>query len=273
MWEPLTSFRLGGIRAERPASWTRSLLSIGAVVRWVGLAAGGIMGLIAPPHAPAVLAALILTVAAYNAWLMLAVRRAGDEALPRIAGTVTLLDEIGCLVFIALFANLPGGAQSSLYVPIVIEAVAYEGVAGAVKSVAVFIPGTVLLQVVWATFDHLPFSWIVIVVWSLIILVIATALAALERSMIAVTPVPGSKEDFIRNKGEPLAAVSQALRLSPRELEVLRLIADGYSNGMIASRLHISETTVKSYVETLRTRLGAKNRAEAVAAASRLSLL
>ena len=231
------------------------------------------MGLIAPPQAPALLAALIITVAAYNAALMLAARRAADEALPRIAGTVTLLDAIGCLVFIAMFANLPGGAQSSLYVPIVIEAVAYEGVAGAVKSVAVFIPGTILLEVVWATFYHLPFSWIVIVVWSVIILVIATAVAALERSMSAVAPVPGPQEELIRDKGDPVAAMTEPLHLSPREQEVLRLIADGYSNGMIASRLHISETTVKTYVETLRTRLGAKNRAEAVAAASRLSLL
>jgi DNA-binding NarL/FixJ family response regulator len=62
-------------------------------------------------------------------------------------------------------------------------------------------------------------------------------------------------------------------RLSPRELEVLQLVSEGYSNTMIATRLHLSDNTVKGYVEGLLTRLNARNRAEAVAAASRLKLL
>ncbi len=69
------------------------------------------------------------------------------------------------------------------------------------------------------------------------------------------------------------AATPPAVHFSPREQEVLRLVAQGYSNAMIASRLHLSENTVKTYVETLLTRLNARNRAEAVAAASRLNLL
>jgi DNA-binding NarL/FixJ family response regulator len=42
---------------------------------------------------------------------------------------------------------------------------------------------------------------------------------------------------------------------------------------MIASRLRISENTVKGYVESLLFHLNARNRAEAVAAAARLKLL
>jgi DNA-binding NarL/FixJ family response regulator len=42
---------------------------------------------------------------------------------------------------------------------------------------------------------------------------------------------------------------------------------------MIASQLHLSESTVKSYVEMLLNRLKVRNRSEAVAAASRLNLL
>ena len=49
--------------------------------------------------------------------------------------------------------------------------------------------------------------------------------------------------------------------------------AEGYSNTMIASRLNLSDNTVKSYVESLLTHLNARNRAEAVAAASRLKLI
>jgi len=64
-----------------------------------------------------------------------------------------------------------------------------------------------------------------------------------------------------------------AVRLSPREQEVLELVAEGYSNSMIATRLHLSENTVKTYVENLLSRLNARNRAEAVAAASRQNLI
>ncbi|TMC27946.1 MAG: helix-turn-helix transcriptional regulator [Chloroflexi bacterium] len=64
-----------------------------------------------------------------------------------------------------------------------------------------------------------------------------------------------------------------AVRLSRREHEVLRLVADGYSNTMIAGHLHLSENTVKTYVESLLSRLHARNRAEAVAAASRAHLI
>jgi DNA-binding NarL/FixJ family response regulator len=63
------------------------------------------------------------------------------------------------------------------------------------------------------------------------------------------------------------------LHLSPREREVLQLVAEGFSNTMIANRLHLSDNTVKGYVEALLTRLNARNRAEAVAAASRMKLL
>jgi DNA-binding NarL/FixJ family response regulator len=64
-----------------------------------------------------------------------------------------------------------------------------------------------------------------------------------------------------------------AVHLTNRELEVLSLMAKGYSNLMIAGRLHVTESTVKGYVESIFVRLNARNRAEAVAVASRLSLI
>ncbi len=69
------------------------------------------------------------------------------------------------------------------------------------------------------------------------------------------------------------ANTAPAVRLSRREQEVLKLVADGYSNTMIAGHLHLSENTVKTYVENLLSRLNARNRAEAVAAASRQHLI
>ncbi|MFE9652994.1 response regulator [Micromonospora sp. NPDC006431] len=61
--------------------------------------------------------------------------------------------------------------------------------------------------------------------------------------------------------------------LSARELEVLRLIAEGATNREAAARLFISEATVKSHVLHIYTKLGVNDRAAAVAAAFRRGLL
>jgi len=61
--------------------------------------------------------------------------------------------------------------------------------------------------------------------------------------------------------------------LAPREQEVLQLIADGQSTKQIASTLHLSESTVKTYLRTLFEKLGASHRAHAVALALRYHLI
>ncbi|WP_067816257.1 LuxR C-terminal-related transcriptional regulator [Nocardia inohanensis] len=55
--------------------------------------------------------------------------------------------------------------------------------------------------------------------------------------------------------------------LSPREIEVLRLVADGHSNREIGKRLFLSETTVKSHLVHIYSKLGVKSRTSAVARA------
>src|SRR6266550_7856121 len=61
--------------------------------------------------------------------------------------------------------------------------------------------------------------------------------------------------------------------LTPREQEVLRLLAQGASNQEIANRLVVSLTTVKKHVGSLLLKLAAENRTHAVARARELSLL
>jgi DNA-binding NarL/FixJ family response regulator len=62
-------------------------------------------------------------------------------------------------------------------------------------------------------------------------------------------------------------------RLSAREREVLRLVADGQSNKQIARALNIAERTVKFHVTSLFQKLDADNRAQAVARAAEQGLL
>lgn len=61
--------------------------------------------------------------------------------------------------------------------------------------------------------------------------------------------------------------------LTPREIEILRLIAAGLRNQEIADRLYISVSTVKRHVANAYGKLGVAHRTEAVARANRLSIL
>jgi DNA-binding NarL/FixJ family response regulator len=61
--------------------------------------------------------------------------------------------------------------------------------------------------------------------------------------------------------------------LSPREREILALLAEGMGNKIVAARLGISEHTVKTHVASIFQKLGADTRAEAVAIGARSGLI
>ncbi|HEX3911225.1 MAG TPA: response regulator transcription factor [Solirubrobacteraceae bacterium] len=71
---------------------------------------------------------------------------------------------------------------------------------------------------------------------------------------------------------EPQAEGPTATPPSPREREVLELIASGATNREVAAALHLSPHTVKDLTSSLYKKLGAKNRADAVRRAERLGL-
>lgn len=68
-------------------------------------------------------------------------------------------------------------------------------------------------------------------------------------------------------------AVPKGPSLSPRESEVLHLLAEGLSAGQIGRRLFISESTIKTHIGKIYDKLGATNRAQAVMIAVRSGLV
>ena len=61
--------------------------------------------------------------------------------------------------------------------------------------------------------------------------------------------------------------------LTAREVEVLRLLAEGHANKSIAARLNVSENTVKFHVNAVLGKLGAQSRTEAVTRAVRQGII
>lgn len=84
-----------------------------------------------------------------------------------------------------------------------------------------------------------------------------------EKEVLIVAPA-----DFIPDQ----RAVEQA-NLSPREMEVLQLMAKGMSNGEIATQLFVSLSTVKTHSSNLFVKLDAKRRTQAIEKAKRLKII
>jgi DNA-binding NarL/FixJ family response regulator len=66
---------------------------------------------------------------------------------------------------------------------------------------------------------------------------------------------------------------AQGPTLTERERQVLALLADGFGVSQIARRLHIGESTTKTHIAKIYSKLGAGNRAQAIMAAMRMGLL
>jgi DNA-binding NarL/FixJ family response regulator len=94
------------------------------------------------------------------------------------------------------------------------------------------------------------------------------ALPAMRATLSREPVVPAQRADLHRDPAEPRRPL-----LTERELQVLRGMADGKSNAEIGRELYVSEDTVKTHARRLFRKLGARDRAHAVAAGFRLGLV
>jgi DNA-binding CsgD family transcriptional regulator len=253
------------------AEQVRRKLHQGIALRWILIAviAAGVM--LTPTVAGLVLS-LLAAASIYNATIMLALARATATSERRIALAVTIIDHLFCFTFLGIYASHVASSQPlGGYSMGTIEAIFYFGVPGAILSLGIFVVCALAahgldLPLFGHTFDGPG------IVNSILLLgMIAVCLVAAWR----VRLVAGGEEAVPTETTVLVASPNgkPAIRLSRREREVLNLVAEGYSNTMIANRLRISDSTVKGYVENLLFHLNARNRAEAVAAAARLKLL
>jgi DNA-binding NarL/FixJ family response regulator len=99
----------------------------------------------------------------------------------------------------------------------------------------------------------------------------AVRVVAAGQALLAPTVTTRLIGEFTRLK--PRGTVASLGALTPRETEVLRLIAEGLSNPEIAARLVVTEETVKTHVSRVLSKLALRDRTQAVVAAYESGLI
>lgn len=100
---------------------------------------------------------------------------------------------------------------------------------------------------------------------------LAAAMAAVASGLTVVDPLLAGIALAAPGREQPADGLVEDL--TPRERDVLQLLADGLPNKAIAERLAISEHTVKFHITAIMGKLSARTRTEAVTRAARLGLL
>jgi DNA-binding NarL/FixJ family response regulator len=101
----------------------------------------------------------------------------------------------------------------------------------------------------------------------------AVRVIAAGDALLAPTITRRLISEFATTHRQPDTAPAALAMLTPRETEVLRLVAEGLSNPEIAARMTITEETVKTHVSRVLTKLGLRDRTQAVVTAYETGLV
>ncbi len=190
-----------------------------------------------------------------------------DDSLAR-AGLATLLNQQSNILVVGQIAGAEFAGAIDLYRPDVIVWDSAQAVA-AINLRDERAPSIVLL----ADADEATAAWSAgargLLPRDASVETMASAIAAVADGLVVIAPTLAAVLFPARDSSsaQPVEA------LTPRELQVLRLIAEGQSNKTIARELGISEHTVKFHVNAILGKLNAQSRTEAVVTATRLGLI
>ena len=102
---------------------------------------------------------------------------------------------------------------------------------------------------------------------------IHSAIQVASTGMVLLNP-EFARDLVTRSRPDSSDAMLEAVEdLTPREVEVLRMMAEGFGNKEIASRLGISDHTVKFHISSILAKVGASSRTEAVTLGIRMGLI
>jgi DNA-binding CsgD family transcriptional regulator len=251
---------------ETIAPWLRA----GALLRWSVVALIAFVAAISPPRLPALAVGWLVLVSLYNALGQYGSDVLNGRAALRLAQALVAADMAAMIGLAVLYQGVPPAHLSMGFLLVLLEALIWCNWLGVLLSIGLTGAG-------WGATDlvaHLgsasgAFPWRDLLMDLLTVGVVVATLVLVLRVLSATV----NRSTTVGDASRATADDALRIRLSVREKEVLALISTGCSNRMIATRLHLAPSTVKSHVESILARLDARNRAEAVAIATRLHLL
>ena len=103
--------------------------------------------------------------------------------------------------------------------------------------------------------------------------VVGTAIATAAGEALSAELASSILTEFQSSPAATTVAPTEASPLTPREEQILQLIADGYSTSEVAARLFISGKTVKNHLASIYDKLDARDRTQAVLSAVRIGII
>lgn len=240
------------------------LLRNGALLRWCVVAFVAVRVISDPPQFVALGFLWLLWIASWNTVVLWLGDRLAPAPAARLAQAAVLTDAGALVALVPIFScNLPAVVSGGVAL-VLLEAAICWGAPGVLITASLTLAALTALEGAHGSLLHASSSWNDIGSEDVMVGLLSTALVMARRQFAHSLAPPPAAEARPPGSG---------LRITSREREVLTLLAEGCSNTAIARRLHVTESTVKRHVESILTRLNVRNRAGAVAVASRMGLL